>query len=235
MNSLYGKFGQKFMDKENMISIHTPYEELQQYKTLERVGDFFRVTEDHEPAPFCIPAWAAYVTSHARIKLHKAMEQCHPVYVDTDSMITNKKMIAGTGLGELELEYTIKDGVFVKPKFYAFTTPQGKEVVKLKGFGRRLSMKEFHDLLENPIAIFNKFVKFKESLRRNLLPNQVIEVKKRFSLEDDKRSWKHEFDKDVFHPSIARKVYDEEYKTINMTERYSHHEAHRLRLSAEHT
>jgi len=220
MNSLYGKFGQKFENKEKIVSRHTPYEQIQKYKQVEIIGkegqEFLRVVTDLQPAPFCIPAWAAYVTAHARIKLHKAMKQCDPVYVDTDSLITKKTMITGTGLGELELEKTIQSGVIVKPKFYAFTTHEGEHTVRLKGFGRKLKIQEFNKLLHNPTATYNKFMKFKEALRRNLLPNQIVEIKKEFSLEDDKRTWKQPFSL-KFQTSTPKHIDidDAEYKIIN--------------------
>ena len=222
MNSLSGKFGQKFENKEMMLPLDIPIEEIRKYKNIERVGNYFRVVSDAEPSRFCIPCWSAYVTSHARIKLHKAMKQCHPIYVDTDSLVTNKRMIDGSNLGELELEYTIKKGVFVKPKFYAFTDINNKSVVKLKGMGRKLSIEEFNKLLNNPVAVFNKFVKFKEALRRHLTPNEIIEVRKEYSLEDNKREWKEEFNKNTLEHSKPRELnlLIEEHKYLNIQEEY---------------
>jgi len=189
LNSLYGKFAQKFMDKDKYISAEEMnLDKLSDYRKPDPVGDFFRVTEDREPSCFCIPIWSAYVTSYARIKLHNYLKISDPVYCDTDSIITRKRFKNSKELGELKLEYTIKKGIIIKPKMY-YIEYDNKNVCKIKGVGRRLCGKEFIKLTVTKEVHYKKFVKFKEAIRRDLLPNQIIDVVKHFNLEDDKRNW----------------------------------------------
>jgi len=191
MNSLYGKFGQKFENMDNFIPANLTIEEMDKYDTIERVGQYFRVgNKSVEPSAFCIPIWALYVTAYARIKMYRAIKKCKPVYVDTDSLITTKKLNTSDELGELKLEMYIKEGVIVKPKMYAID-PLGKQhYVKAKGVGKRLNRNEFDELLLTKKIRYNKFMKVKEASRRKLITNEIIEINKEFTLNDDKRDWK---------------------------------------------
>jgi hypothetical protein len=195
MNSLYGKFGQKFIDKDNFIHQNAiTKEDLDRYSHFDRIGDYFRVTANRtRPANFCIPIWACYVTAYGRIKLQKAMQECNPVYVDTDSLITKKELPCSRELGDLKLEMTIKEGVIVRPKFYGLLKDDDSGYIKIKGLGVRLNYLEFWGALSNPCIEYTKFTKFKEALRRELIPNQIIKTHKEFSLEDSKRKWEKEF------------------------------------------
>lgn len=206
LNSLYGKFGEKFRGKDNLVSTDITYEELMKYETFERIGDFFRVKEDKKPALHCFPIWASYITAYARIKLHKAMQICKPIYVDTDSLVTVKKMNEGIKLGELELEYQIKEGYFIKPKMYAFIDIHDKPKVKLKGIGGGVTYEKFIGLLDDPKAEFIRFTKIREALRRNMTPNELQIVQKILSLNDDKRVWKSSFISDTFQSSIPHTI-----------------------------
>jgi hypothetical protein len=47
----------------------------------------------------------------------------------------------------------------------------------------------FNQLLVNPAITYQKFMKFKESVRRGFIPNEMQDVTKNLSLEDDKRQW----------------------------------------------
>lgn len=208
MNSLYGKFGQKFLDKDNWQHESTvSLKDLAGAKDIERKGSFVRLTKDSNPASFCIPIWASYVAAYGRIKLHRAIKQCNPVYVDTDSLITDMELPQSKELGDLKLEMTIKEGYIVRPKFYAMLQDEvddnGEHIqyVKIKGLGKRLSYFEFVGLLNSPLQEngktqrinYDKFTKFKEALRRDFIPNEIINVHKEFSLEDEKRVWSKQF------------------------------------------
>jgi len=195
LNSLYGKFGQKFKDKDNLIPFdHTP-EELERLPRWEFVGKeclYIRITEDRIPPAFCIPIWACYVTAYGRIKLHKAIKYAKPLYVDTDSLITRKEFKNSLELGELKLEEYIKKGIIVKPKFYGLIT-ETKKKAKIKGIGMKLVFADFERILLEKKAVYNKFLKVREALRRGLIPNEIVSITKHLNLNDDKRIWDGDF------------------------------------------
>jgi hypothetical protein len=222
MNSLYGKMGQTFVGRQNYIPYDLAVED-DRLKILDRIGDYARVEQiDEDPANYCFPIWASYVTSYGRLKLYDYITRLDPAYCDTDSIMTKCQIDTSKELGEMKLEMVINEGVLVKPKFYAlhgFKMKDGKlqevEEVKIKGFSRAISfleiagekidlqdkrrMKkfltylEFKGFLSDARARYNKFLKLKEAIRRDMLPNEDVIVRKEFTLEDDKRMWKGKF------------------------------------------
>jgi len=206
LNSLYGKTAQRFLNLDNWTPVPKDLSELDKFEKVEIRGDFMRVKENVEPSSFCIPIWASYVTAYGRLKLYDYIVKHKPYYVDTDSIMTDDEIKTSDKLGDVKLEMKIIDGVIVKPKFYALLNdkpitedePTKNQYVKLKGLGRRLLLDDFMNLLKNPKVKYTKFVKFKEALIRHLIPNEIIDIEKNFSLNDDKRVWKN---KD-FNPEI---------------------------------
>ncbi len=193
MNSLYGKFGQKFLDKDNWISLPDTLEELTKYKSFERIGDFIRIKQDNKPSAFCIPVWAAYTTAYARLKLHETLQKTNAIYCDTDSVITKDDSITNSKqLGELKREDRISKGIIIKPKFYGYKGLHGYKVVA-KGIGNRLSYQAMLDIINTKQVTYPKFMKFKESIRRGFIPNYITGITKKLVLEDNKRSWHEEF------------------------------------------
>jgi len=194
LNSLYGKFAQKFTDKDEWKPFNLTLEELNKLKDFERVGDFIRIKKAFSrPAVFCFPIWSLQTTSYARLKMHDYILRSNPVYCDTDSIITKKEFPTSKELGKLKLEMRIKEGCIVKPKFYALKPLRQKEYVKAKGVGVRLSMQDFWSLLDTRKVSYNKFMKFKESIRRGFIPNEIQEITKQLDLEDSKRVWNSTF------------------------------------------
>ena len=219
MNSLYGKFGQKFVGKDNWIPFNHTLEELDKLDNFERIGDFIRVKQEQsDPSAFCFPIWALYTTAYARIKMHYAMLECNPVYVDTDSLVTTKTMDESLELGDLKKEMTISFGLVVKPKFYAFRDSEDHDYVKIKGVGKRLTMMEFNGVVLNPKVFYKKFMKFKESIRRGFIPNEIMDMEKELSLEDNKRVWSECFNPLQLQDSFPVEVVtiDEESMTIDV-------------------
>lgn len=221
MNSLYGKFGQKFIDRDNWQPFNHTIEELNKLDFFERVGDFIRIKKPiDEPRSFCIPIWALYTTAYARIKLHDVIRKSRAIYCDTDSIITKKEYYSSDKLGELKLEHFIKDGIIVKPKFYIIN---GK--AKIKGMGTKISAAIFMEFLKNPTLTYEKFMRFKESIRRGFIPNEIQEITKTMSLEDDKRIWDSPFDPESFQSSQPVKVEgDIIHYDISMEKRISEQE-----------
>ena len=189
LNSLYGKFGQKFRNVDDYHPFNHSVEELSKLDNFERVGDFIRIKQELvNPSAFCIPIWACYVTAYGRMKLWDTLVISDPLYCDTDSIITKKNLPCSDKLGDLKLEMTISHGIIVKPKFYAFSSDKG-DTVKIKGVAKHLSMTDFDNLMSNPKVEYIKFMKFKESIRRGFIPNELQDTEKNLSLEDTKRNW----------------------------------------------
>jgi len=191
MNSLYGKFGQKFTDIEDWKHFdNLSQEQIEKFDSIERIENFARLKKDmQEPSSFCINIWAVYVSAYGRLKLYDVLKKCDPVYCDTDSIVTKEKIPVSDVLGDLKLEYIINEGVIVKPKMYMING-----LAKLKGvrgfrIDSRLTGDDFVKVLGDGSVTYQKFIKFKESLRRGLCVNELVEVTKKINLEDSKRDW----------------------------------------------
>jgi len=208
MNGLTGKFGQKYDSKDNWITTATSINKLKQYKQIERFGDYFRVVQDTPPAAFCIPIWISYITAHGRIKLTRDLNEYQASYCDTDCVHTeNDNVKCGSGLGMFKKEYTMLESIHCKAKMYGFTYMKDHKIkskVKIKGLGTKIKYNEFNKLMKEPIysdskdalAIkkkYKKFIKFKEAKRRNFVVNEIIDMEKELSVEDDKRDWSKVF------------------------------------------
>jgi len=194
MNSLYGKFGQRFKDRDNLTPFNHTLDELLKFKHFEHINGFLRTKQDCMMSNFCFPIWAGYITSYARIKMHKLLVKSKAVYCDTDSVITDQELESSTQLGGLKEEFIIDEGWLIRPKFYGLKTSVG-DIVKCKGLPVKMDYEEFDIFLDNPNKTFDKFVRPREALRRKLLPNEIIEGTKCFSLHDDKRVYTEEFNK----------------------------------------
>jgi len=204
MNSLYGKFGQKFVERPNWVIADTiKYEDISKYDTFELIGDntFASVKETCEPSSFCIPIWSAYVTAYARDKLYNYIVETDPYYCDTDSIMCEKEIPTSTKLGDMKLEMGIKNGFIVKPKMYALFDTEGAEYVKTKGVGKRLQMDEFKAVLKGEKVKYLKFTKLKEAVRRGMIPNEIIEMEKQLTLDDTKRNWVGELSQTEYEES----------------------------------
>lgn len=204
MNSLYGKFAQKIEYKE--IIVHESKVDIKMINASDNVfrsGNFFIFKKRYDKIPaFVNPIFSIYTTAYARDKLYNILIK-NPnsvYYYDTDSIISNKDFETSHNLGDLKLEYNIKEGILVKPKMYIIN-----ETARCKGIGF-LNKKEFNELIKNKKFIINKFVKFKECNRRNLYYNQKLEVLKQLNLEDNKRIWEDKFNPNVLQDSCAIEI-----------------------------
>jgi hypothetical protein len=186
MNSLYGKFGQKFEDREVWKTEKSfDFSSIKEGDEVETIGGFVRVkVKFQDPALFCIPIWAIYVSAYGRLKLYEELRKRNVIYCDTDSIVTHDVIPDSSELGKLKLELVVHDAVFVKPKMYFIN-----ENVKIKGVGRKIVVDDFFKLLATGQISYEKFVKFKESLRRDLVVNEILSVNKVLDLEDSKRDW----------------------------------------------
>lgn len=190
LNSLYGKFGQK-TEAVSEVKFIDDVKKLDDNMTV--CGDYVTIKKDlceKKIPPFVIPEWCVYITAYARLKLWEKLKSCKGIYCDTDSIITKKEIIDSQDMGMLKLEHKIKEIVIVRPKFYLL---DGE--VKLKGF-HRAKEQDFHEILKGRPVEFQKFLKFRETLKRvsdEPYFNKPISVIKQFALEDVKRIWEKPF------------------------------------------
>ena len=82
---------------------------------------------------------ASAITAYARINLNKYKEHIFKMggkvyYCDTDSLVTDLKLLTSMRLGKLKLEYRICEGFFIAPKSYLLILKNFEgEVIKFKG------------------------------------------------------------------------------------------------------
>ena len=102
-------------------------------------------------------------------------------------MVKNYEFPTSKKLGDLKLEASIKETVIIKPKMYLTD-----EVAKCKGLGR-MNREEFYKTIDEKRRKVRRFTKFKESNKRGLSYNTIIEFYKYLNLEDNKRIWDNPF------------------------------------------
>jgi len=214
MNSFYGKFGQKFDDVNGLMQTTEMTKEL--YKTFKQViilnDEFFRVIEDQEPRLHCIPIWASYVTSYARIRLNELLINHNPIYCDTDSIFTKDKLETSSLLGGLKLEEYITEGITVSAKMYATKHIDKGDIIediKIKGLGIGMTFERFKQLANEPRVDYMKVLKLKESFQFGLAPNDSVLTHKTFELEDTKRLWPKQFSMDELQDSTPIHIGEE--------------------------
>lgn len=201
MNSLYGRFALRNIEKTEFINIDNVDEAREKVRELESKGIrvninsvnemYYSEKEEYEGIT-SFPIWSVYVTAYARIKLHRAILECKPVYVDTDSLITETEYTDSKELGELKLEKKIKMGVIIKPKLYFCDDEiksKGVPIPKLQKDKIRLK----NNILSKKEVHYKKFIKVKEGIKRDIKVNSIIIQKKKIDLEDTKRVWVGEF------------------------------------------
>ncbi len=198
LNSLYGKFAQKTDFKE--IIVHESKVTMEMLNKAafmpDRTGDFFIFKEPYKDIPhFINPIMAIYTTAYARDVLYNYMRSCNVFYYDTDSIICDSDLITGLDLGALKHEFTINNGVLIKPKMYIINET-----------GRCKGIRSFDRSVLNALIVDNKtkvrrFTKFKECNRRGIAYNRIIEFYKEIDLEDNKRVWRSKFNPEILQDS----------------------------------
>lgn len=168
MNSCYGRFALN-LDREKIVFDHgqsgiTPHWTINSNKDKGRIIRLATEATSLDTS-FANSAVAAWVTSGSRVHMHKLYIQAPEslYYTDTDSLdSTHKYPRNDDDLGQLKLEYTSKQAVFLLPKTYikdttsavfAMFDSKGRERkgIKtskrqvMKGFDRKFSDFTFSD------------------------------------------------------------------------------------------
>lgn len=213
LNSLYGKTGYNYKDKEIITNFNgmIQYTNSDKYSIypintndLKDNNKFFRIatTENAEIPKYVFPILPLYVTSFARYELYKHFKNCGDKYLyygDTDSIFTTRTLDTGNNLGDLKLEKTFKELCIVRPKFYGGLTTnediKKSNIVKVKGVNELKEYSLFKKMILSPKFFLkqNRFMKLRGSFHtKNGYINKVYEMPKEMDLSDDKRIWEKE-------------------------------------------
>jgi hypothetical protein len=107
----------------------------------------------HQPLLEVSTPIAIFTTAYARMHMAKFKMEYgnHLYYSDTDSLILDCPLpdnMVGKELGQVKLEYKVREGIFLAPKTYAIITEDGDKVTKIKGSKmRNIPFDIFKDLL----------------------------------------------------------------------------------------
>jgi hypothetical protein len=219
LNSLYGKFAMKHISEYRVFTWEGVQDEWakiyidENHKgwKIDEIDDKIIFRKDRIcDAVFVFPIYSSYITSYARIHLHKLLVESDAVYCDTDSIITKKYMTVSVGLGGLKCEGSGEDCFIVKPKFYYYG-----DDVKIKGLSKtvdddgkiiKTSKKEFNQLIKGDIINKKRFSGLKESVRRRIKPNTSIITPKEMDIKDTKRVWSDYFNLESIEYSEALRI-----------------------------
>lgn len=207
MNSLYGKFGMKRIEKYNIIDIkdvedYTKFSKLVKNAEFDIKNDKLIVREEKEfNGIYAFPILASYVTSYARLIMYDYLDNEDVIYTDTDSIVTSRELDnTGNELGQMKYEGKFKNCIFIKPKLYLMNNH-----VKMKGISRP-NLIDFLTIYYGGKVQKMKFTRLKESARKGITPNTKITIPKSLQLEDNKRVWEHQ-DLESVSPSKPIEVY----------------------------
>ena len=195
LNSLYGKFGQKDMQKSYKMARLKDIadKEIITDKDLEFIiGNYYlKPIEKLAIAKYSRLDIAMQITSNARIELYNLFKRAEfdIYYCDTDSIFTPKELSTSSEIGDIKLENRISEFVAIEPKFYAYKTTDGKEVVRSKGFkASDMDFNRIKDMLSSNTRISSNYSHlnyFKDYIKKGILYNYSIQ--KTSKSEYDKR------------------------------------------------
>jgi hypothetical protein len=109
---------------------------------------------------------SAHITALARRRLYDYMTNCQDLfYCDTDSILTSTVLESSNELGDLKLEKTVKNGVFIAPKVYRVD-----DKVKAKGFSlsrdKDEAQKQFSQLCDAEKIQIRRMTRSRELFRK---------------------------------------------------------------------
>lgn len=165
LNSFYGKFG---MDRKQSQVVRRDTEELEGYppEGMTTIGDgqseielsdrgVFE-EEDRAEAAYILPRIASAITAEARILMHKWFRRVKAEggriwYCDTDSIVTDVELPdkwVNDELGGMDLEHTVEEAYFLRPKTYAERFQDGETLIKGKGMRDIAESNAYSDAVE---------------------------------------------------------------------------------------
>jgi len=142
---------------------------------------------------------AIAVSAYARMYINKfkVMYQDNLYYSDTDSIIQDvplDDMFIGTELGKFKLECLVNRGVFLGPKLYGLEVIDDKgenatvqEIVKSKGFKKKISFNEILSLLEVNESLNLSQEKWFRSIKQGNI--SIKETPYNLKVNNNKRLW----------------------------------------------
>lgn len=147
-NSVYGRFGMKPDGREVIITYDEPPEGysaliVEESENCDVVPNAYYKTVVRD-AEYMLPHYAAWITANARIDFRSHIECAGPesvVYGDTDGLHVIGEGVqktlsggrVGTAYGELKLEKTLHNAIYIAPKVYA-----SDESITAKGVPKRV-------------------------------------------------------------------------------------------------
>jgi hypothetical protein len=183
MNSLYGRWGVK-AGKEStgfykIFDWSNPDDCLGKILVPDEYG-YDWVIEPLKNIPnYANPILAIYTTAYARDKLYSYLRTNDVTYCDTDSIITSNELPVSEKLGDMKLEYEIKEGWFLYPKAYKIIgINDDKEIVDFIRW-KGIPDKHVIDFWNNNFTVnFDRILKTKEGAKRHIAPNSIIHTSK---------------------------------------------------------
>lgn len=165
MNSCYGRFGirrdrEGIAFDEGQVGV-IPFSEMRGGKYPIRL-----VKEAKHIDTFSNVAVPSYVTSYARVHMHKLLLQTREnvFYMDTDSLLTPEHFKSSGGLGALKHEYSAESACFLLPKTYCIDGLHGmKGVFRLP---KTMTLSEASNHLKVEMADLKEMNRFKNVHRK---------------------------------------------------------------------
>ena len=166
LNSLYGKFGMcpnkpehkivNSCDLSNLASkvdilSFLPLKNDRVFITFNKSND---VEDDFKNSLNINVSIAAAVTAYGRIHMSKFKnsKEFDLYYSDTDSIDISKPLdnkYVGKELGQMKLEYTFKDAIYLAPKVYGcINSENNEEIIRIKGSKKKVPFNDLKLLLK---------------------------------------------------------------------------------------
>jgi len=213
LNSCYGKFGQKRFTDE-IISEQEAYEKGFKINEYEKLGSYYTRKKISYKNRYINPIYAIFITAYARLYMFRFIEKLgfsNIVYMDTDSIVTEKTLpdcyISENEIGKFKLEHSIKEGIFISNKLYAFMKNDYEYIFKLRGMDKdtreNMTFKKFKSILNDNFSFKKKrLLSFKENFRRininhDSFVNTVYSTKK-INSKYDKRILHDDYSEPIF-------------------------------------
>ena len=169
LNSLYGKFGMSPVMMEYTLWKDN---ELPNNCDIQEVGDItlvgreviknqflhYKLSKEYEqyyPLLDISTPIAIFTTAYSRMHMakFKVAYANNLYYSDTDSLVLDCPLpnhMVGKELGQVKLEHTVTEGIFLGPKTYALRLDNGEYIIKVKGLkqaGDKVTFEQLKSLL----------------------------------------------------------------------------------------